>query len=93
LGHTSAAELPSRERVSPHVLRHAFATHMHSGGTDLRVLQELLGHAGIETTQIFTHLDTARLHHMVRDFHLLNDEQEQDEPPPPLGNAPAPGLY
>lgn len=69
-----AAGLASPERVSPHVLRHAFATHMHSGGTDLRVLQELLGHAGIETTQIYTHLDTSRLHHMVRDLHPLNAE-------------------
>ncbi|MBL0406922.1 tyrosine recombinase [Microvirga aerilata] len=69
-----AAGLSSPERVSPHVLRHAFATHMHSGGTDLRVLQELLGHAGIETTQIYTHLDTSRLHQMVRDLHPLNAE-------------------
>jgi integrase/recombinase XerD len=71
-----AAGLPSPERVSPHVLRHAFATHMHSGGTDLRVLQELLGHAGIETTQIYTHLDTSRLSQMVRDLHPLNEEQQ-----------------
>ncbi|WP_414474829.1 tyrosine recombinase [Microvirga sp. M2] len=69
-----AAGLASPERVSPHVLRHAFATHMHSGGTDLRVLQELLGHAGIETTQIYTHLDTSRLHAMVRDLHPLNGQ-------------------
>jgi integrase/recombinase XerD len=74
-----AAGLASPERVSPHVLRHAFATHMHSGGTDLRVLQELLGHAGIETTQIYTHLDTSRLHNMVRDLHPLN-ENEREEP-------------
>ncbi len=60
--------------VSPHVLRHAFATHMHSGRTDLRVLQELLGHAGIKTTQIYTDLDTSRLHQMVRDLHPLNEE-------------------
>jgi integrase/recombinase XerD len=73
-----AAGLSNPERVSPHVLRHAFATHMHSGGTDLRVLQELLGHAGIETTQIYTHLDTSRLHQMVRDLHPLN-EDEPDE--------------
>jgi integrase/recombinase XerD len=72
-----AAGLASPERVSPHVLRHAFATHMHSGGTDLRVLQELLGHAGIETTQIYTHLDTSRLHQMVRDLHPLNEEEDQ----------------
>jgi len=69
-----AAGLANPDRVTPHILRHAFATHMHSGGTDLRVLQELLGHAGIETTQIYTHLDTSRLHHMVRDLHPLNDE-------------------
>jgi integrase/recombinase XerD len=77
-----AAGLASPERVSPHVLRHAFATHMHSGGTDLRVLQELLGHAGIETTQIYTHLDTSRLHQMVRDLHPLNQEQEENCPTP-----------
>ena len=71
-----AAGLASPDRVSPHVLRHAFATHMHSGGVDLRVLQELLGHAGIETTQIYTHLDTSRLHHMVRDLHPLNQDQQ-----------------
>ncbi|QRM33650.1 tyrosine recombinase [Microvirga sp. VF16] len=70
-----AADLSNPERVSPHVLRHAFATHMHAGGTDLRVLQELLGHAGIETTQIYTHLDTSRLHQMVRDLHPLNKEE------------------
>jgi integrase/recombinase XerD len=67
-----AAGLASAERVSPHVLRHAFAAHMHSGGTDLRVLQELLGHAGIETTQIYTHLNRSRLNQMVRDLHPLN---------------------
>jgi integrase/recombinase XerD len=73
-----AAGLASPERVSPHVLRHAFATHMHSGGTDLRVLQELLGHAGIETTQIYTHLDTSRLHQMVRDLHPMNAQPALD---------------
>jgi len=69
-----AAGLASSERVSPHVLRHAFATHMHSGGTDLRVLQELLGHAGIETT----HLDTSRLHQMVRDLHPMNEDELEE---------------
>jgi integrase/recombinase XerD len=65
----------SLERVSPYVLRHAFATHMHANGTDLRVRQELLGHAGIETTQIYTHLDISRLHQMVRDLHPLNEQR------------------
>ena len=69
-----AAGLSSPERVSPHVLRHAFATHLHARGTDLRVLQELLGHADIETTQIYTHLDPSRLTQMVRDLHPLNQE-------------------
>jgi integrase/recombinase XerD len=45
---------------------------MHSGSTDLGVLQELLGHAGIETTQIYTHLDTSRLHQMVHHLHPLD---------------------
>jgi integrase/recombinase XerD len=74
-----ASGLASSERVSPHVLRHAFATHMHSGGTDLRVLQELLGHAGIETTQVYTHLDTSRLHHMVHDLQPLNAQDISDQ--------------
>jgi integrase/recombinase XerD len=71
-----AAGLSHPERVSPHVLRHAFATHMHAGGTDLRVLQELLGHSGIETTQIYTHLDVSRVHRMLRELHPLNDETD-----------------
>jgi integrase/recombinase XerD len=59
------------ERVSPHVMRHAFATHLLSGGADLRSVQKMLGHADITTTQIYTHVAQDKLHNLVMTKHPL----------------------
>ena len=58
-------------RASPHVLRHSFASHLLSGGANLRVIQTILGHEDIATTQIYTHLDSKKLENTLKEHHPL----------------------
>jgi len=78
------------QRISPHVLRHAFATHLLEGGADLRALQTMLGHADIGTTQIYTHVNSAHLVELVNARHPLMDGARREGRAP--GNPESPAI-
>jgi integrase/recombinase XerD len=61
-----------KKDISPHTMRHSFATHLMERGADLRIVQQLLGHESITTTEIYTHISAQQLSDKIADFHPLN---------------------
>ena len=76
-----AAEAGIKKTISPHTLRHSFATEMLRGGADLRVIQVLLGHEGIRTTEIYTHIDTTMLREEILLHHPRNNRRDKTSEP------------
>ena len=89
-GHARHAGLA--ERMSPHTLRHTFATHLLSGGCDLRSLQEMLGHADLATTQVYTHLSADRLKQAYFDAHPRAHRTRSGAPTQTAGGSRWPGI-
>ncbi|MCB9081251.1 MAG: tyrosine-type recombinase/integrase, partial [Lewinellaceae bacterium] len=75
----AAAAAGIQKNVSPHTLRHSFATHLIEGGADLKAVQDMLGHESILTTEIYTHLDKEYLRETITRFHPRNNNSWQDE--------------
>lgn len=76
-----AAEAGLSERVYPHIMRHSFATHLLENGADLRVIQDMLGHADMATTQVYTHVEARRLVSLHQNFHPRSRKSSSPEPP------------
>ncbi len=69
-----ALKIDLKKKISPHTLRHSFATHLLQNGADLRAIQQMLGHQSITTTEIYTHIETSFLQETIEKFHPRKDE-------------------